>query len=98
MPLPDGTTHDYTRRTWGHDYCILAAHDAGQRLDASGWGPMAGLRPRIQRGDYLILVGKGGVGSTRYQVAGIEYRMDPADMWFATLRFAPRDALTKETP
>lgn len=95
-PLPDGATYDYTPRMWGHDYAILTAHDNGQRLDACGWGPF--LKPRLRRGDYLLLVGKDGVGSTRYQVAGVEYRMDPEDMWFATLIFKPRQhvVMTKE--
>jgi hypothetical protein len=94
LPLPDGKTRDYTNRGWGHDYVIHHVIDGGRELRCSGWGP--GFGPRIVRGDYLILPGKDPGATTRYQVAEIEYHMDPADMWAATLRFAPRDALAKE--
>lgn len=75
-------THDYTKRTWGHDYTTLSVIDGGKRLRLSGWGR------GIEAGDYLLLQNDGG--STRYQVESIEYRMDPPDMWFAEVRFAPR--------
>lgn len=75
-------THDYTNGTWGHDCNILNVLDGGQRLRASGWGR------GISAGDYILL--KNGEGSTRYQVSSIGYRLDPGDMWFADLHFAPR--------
>lgn len=75
-------THDYTRRTWGHDCATMAVIDGGQRLCLSGWGR------DIQEGDYLIL--PNGDGTTRYHVDSIDYRMDPPDMWFAEASFAPR--------
>jgi hypothetical protein len=95
-PLPEGRTHDYTRRGWGHDYVIHHVIDDGQELRCSGWGPAFGNR--IVRGDYLLLVSKpeSQVDSTRYQVAEIEYHMDPQDMWAATLRFAPRQHVMME--
>jgi MioC protein len=75
-------THDYTRRTWGHDYATMAVIDGGRRLRLSGWGH------GIKVGDYLIL--PNGNGTTRYRVDSIDYRMDPPDMWFAEATFAPR--------
>lgn len=79
-------THDYTRRTWGHDYAAMAVIDGGQRLSLSGWGR------GIKAGDYLIL--PNGGGTTRYRVDSIDYRMDPPDMWFAEATFAPRQAVS----
>lgn len=79
-------THDYTRRTWGHDYTTLKVIDGGQRLRLSGWGL------GINSGDYLILLN--GNGTTRYRVDSIEYRMDPCDMWFVEATFAPRQAVS----
>lgn len=90
-PLPDGATYDYTRRMWGHDYTINEVIDGGRELHAAGWGPMLSLRS-LRRGDYLILQGKAPGSSTRYQVTAVRYAFDPNDMWFATLRFAPRTA------
>jgi hypothetical protein len=49
----------------------------------------------IQEGDYLLLEGKGGRRTTRYQVQKIERVMDPPDMWFAQLAFAPRQYATR---
>ncbi len=79
-------THDYTRRTWGHDYTTLRVIDGGQRLRLSGWGL------GINAGDYLIL--QNGNGSTRYRVDSIDYRTDPRDMWLAEASFAPRQAVS----
>jgi hypothetical protein len=79
-------THDYTRRTWGHDYSTTAVIDGGMRLRMAGWG--AGIKP----GDYLIL--PNGRDTTRYQVEKIDYRIDPPDMWFAEAVFAPRQAVS----
>jgi hypothetical protein len=75
-------THDYTRRTWGHDYFINHVEDGGVTLKAGGWGH------GIDAGDYLVLPNKRE--TTRYRVVSIRYERDPADMWFAELRFAPR--------
>lgn len=85
-------THDFGpgRRCLGHDYCIDKVHDSGQRVQASGWGHDGRL---IQEGDYLIL-DKGSGRATRYQVQKIERVMDPPDMWFAELMFAPRQHAT----
>jgi hypothetical protein len=81
-------THDYTKRTWGHDYATVNVIDGGQQLRLSGWGS------DIHDGDYLII--RNGNGTTRYRVDRIEYRMDPADMWFADVTFAPRPATSKD--
>ena len=82
-------THDYTQRTWGHDYTIFNVIDNGQRLRLSGWG--FGIRT----GDYLIL--PNGTATTRYHVDSIDYRMDPRDMWCAEATFAPRQLKEKNT-
>ena len=74
--------HDYTRRMWGHDFFVNDVIDGGQTIKAGGWGH------GIEAGDYLILPNRDG--TTRYQVESIRYCGDPSDMWFATLRFAPR--------
>lgn len=79
-------THDYTRRTWGHDYSTTQVIDGGMRLRLAGWGH------GIEAGDYLIL--PNGSDTTRYQVEKIDYRMDPPDMWFADAVFAPRQAVS----
>jgi hypothetical protein len=75
-------THDYTRRTWGHDFSTTAVIDGGLRLKLAGWGF------GIKAGDYLLL--PNGSATTRYQVESIDYRSDPPDMWFAEAVFAPR--------
>ena len=76
-------THDYRCRGFGHDYVIADVHDDGQRLNMYGWG--GGIRS----GDYLVMNHPNG-GETRYQMREIEYKLDPADMWFAMAHFAPR--------
>jgi hypothetical protein len=76
-------THDFTDRSWGHDYTISAIYNDGIDIDAAGWGL------GIKKDDYLIL--RENYRTTRYQVLEIEYRSDPRDMWFAKLRFAPRE-------
>ena len=43
-----------------------------------------------------VLAAKGGQRTTRYQVETIERVMDPPDMWFANLSFAPRRYATQE--
>jgi hypothetical protein len=75
-------THDYTRRSWGHDYSITEVIDGGKRLRMMGWGR------GIAAGDYLVI--PNGDSTTRYEVEKIDYRSDPADMWFAEAQFAPR--------
>jgi hypothetical protein len=59
-------THDYTRRSWGHDYTFTPA-DGGMRGRAVGWGK------GIAAGDFMLLVN--GPGSTRYQVEIDERRI-----------------------
>lgn len=88
-------THDFGpgRRCWGHDYTIDKVHDGGQRVRATGWGHGGRL---IREGDYLLLEAAGGKRATRYQVEKIKRVMDPPDMWFAELAFAPRTYATQE--
>ncbi len=81
---PEGNTHDYTARYWGHDYTFTPI-DGGRKGSAMGWGD--GLRV----GDYIILEHKGSRnGSSRYRIKSVEYYRDPPDMWSADLEFAPR--------
>jgi hypothetical protein len=56
--------------------------EGGQQLKAMGWGH------GLKTGDMILLQNEGG--STRYQIAEVKYLGDPADMWSATLEFAPR--------
>jgi hypothetical protein len=81
-------THDYTISRWGHDLVIMTTHEGGARIDASGWGE------GISKGDYIVFLrseaGWATGETTRYLVDKIEYKRDPADMWFAKLVFAPR--------
>lgn len=82
----DPTTHDYTRRGWGHDY-IFKPIDGGLRAEIFGWGH------GLSDGDYLLL--RNGDGSTRYQLDHVEYiggQGGPADQWRAAATFAPRPA------
>lgn len=80
-------THDYTRRCWGHNY-TFTPRNAG--LEASMWGWGRG----ISEGDYLILGNDepGANPATRYRVCSIRYCVNPRDMWFAQVSFAPREA------
>ena len=85
--FPEGETHDYTARGWGHDY-TFEPKDGGMRGRMSGWG--SGIKP----GDFLLLQNKklSGVQTTRYQIIKIDYMRDPPDQWFADVMFAPREA------
>ena len=75
-------THDYTERSWGHDFAIQKVENGGMNLGASGWGD------GIRVGDFLILPNKDS--TARYEVEGITYYHDPPDMWRADLKFSPR--------
>ena len=83
-----GRTHDYRdgHRGWGHDITYRPCDRGGRgtRLNASGWGC------GIAAGDYILL--SNGDADTRYSVHEISYHSNPADMWRATLKFAPRKA------
>ena len=80
------TTHDFTRRYWGHDYSILKVIKNGQKLWACVFSPM-----RLREGDFLVLAN--GDSTTRYQVTGdIDRPLDPGDQYFVPLKFAPRTA------
>lgn len=77
-------THDYTNCTWGHNYVVTSVSEGGLRINVTGWGR------GIKEGDYLIL--NNDIGTTRYCVVKIKYRLDPSDMWSAELSFSPRSA------
>jgi len=77
-----GKTHDYTRRTWGHDYAVTGIINKGKRITMTGWGR------GIKKGDFLLL--ENGILSTRYKVLTVFYYSDPADMWSIKAQFAPR--------
>ncbi len=78
------TTHDYTKRYWGHDY-TLEPINQGKKGHMMGWGR------GIKKGDFLLL--ENGDDSTRYKVDSINYRSDPPDMWSANVTFAPRPSV-----
>lgn len=83
-----GTTHDYTKRGWGHDYVITEVMDGGLTIRMSGWGS------NIQAGDYMLIVSQStdplANPDTRYQVKTVSYADDPRDMWSMEAVFAPR--------
>ena len=76
-------THDLSAQTWGSNYNLMEVRDRGMEVDLAGW------KSGIKVGDFLIL--KQRNSTTRYLVESIRYEQDPADMWFATASFAPRD-------
>lgn len=75
-------THDYSKPRWGRAVEVLSIEDGGQWLRVAGFGRAVGVE------DFLILPNRDG--TTRYQVAAIEYKNNPPDMWFADLVFRPR--------
>ena len=76
-------THDYTKRSWGHNYEITSIQNDGLNLNMFGWGL------GIKKGDFIIL--KNGSDTTRYCFGDISYYNDPHDMWTSNLKFKPRD-------
>tara|TARA_Y100001963_G_C6672968_1_gene396015 strand:+ start:300 stop:548 length:249 start_codon:yes stop_codon:yes gene_type:complete len=76
-------THDYSVRSWGHDYNILSINDNGLSLRLTGWGY------GLSDDDYIIL--KNGMDTTRYKIDEVRYENNPSDMWFAEASFAPRN-------
>ncbi len=81
-------THDYTRRSWGHDFTITQIFDGGMWLNMMGWGY------GLSKGDFIIL--PNGNETTRYLIKDIEYKSDPPDMWRAKVEFAPRARLARD--
>lgn len=83
--MTEPTTHDYRQSTkrWGHDLGVLNLLPDNV-IETYGWGR------GIKEGDYVLLTNSPLGTDTRYQVKEIEYKRDPADMWFAKLAFAPR--------
>ncbi len=86
--MTETKTHDYTRRTFGHDFAITKIFEGGMRVSMMGWGR------GISKGDFMIL--PDGHGTTRYQIASIRYYDNPSDMWRATAEFAPRARLARD--
>ena len=94
----ESRTFDYSasKRGWGHDIGFQVI-DGGMKLRAHGWGPRpAGVdetkREWMDAGDFVIISQTGGAETTRYRIDAIKYEMNPRDMWFADLSFAPREA------
>lgn len=79
-------THDYRKRYWGHDY-VWHPENNGLAGSLSGWGH------GIEQGDYIIF---GGGDGARYKFTSVRYCLDPSDMWFGKVKFAPRSAAMKE--
>lgn len=82
------STHDYTKRGWGHDYAITDVRANGQQISMTGWGR------GIRQGDYLLIESQstepGANPDTRYRVKSIRYCDDPSDMWSMEATFASR--------
>lgn len=82
------STHDYTKRYWGHDYTITDVRKRGMEISMMGWGH------GISEGDYMLIEGQstepGANPDTRYRVKTILYLGDPPDMWSMEATFAPR--------
>jgi hypothetical protein len=76
------TTHDFTKKAWGHNVEVMAVIDGGLGLRVAGWAH------GVERGDLLLL--PNGQSTTRYRVEQIDHQSNPRDMWFADLSFAPR--------
>jgi len=80
-------THDYRRRSWGHNCNWHPDPGGGGRT-----GMMQGWGYGIREGDFILL----RVGDppsrqeSRYRVTSIRYETDPSDMWWARVVFAPR--------
>lgn len=82
-------THDYTTRTWGHDFSFDLKTEDGKELSITGWGH------GIRCGDYIILPHRQS-GSTRYRFTKLKYFLDPPDMWHGTAVFTPRPAYCED--
>jgi hypothetical protein len=85
--LEQAKAHCDTHRELAEDGSVIWAdryfEEKARPLRAHGWGH--GLQP----GDYLLLSNEGG--ETRYVVRDdLRYEDNPPDMWFATLKYAPR--------
>lgn len=76
------TTHDYTKRYWGHDYVIIAIKNKGWQISMMGWGH------GLVVNDFILLENAGA--TTRYKLTKVEYEINPSDMWSAEAQFAPR--------
>ena len=88
-PAPTETkTHDYTRRSWGHNFTITEIFNGGMWLDMMGWGH------GLSKGDFIIL--PNGNETTQYLIKDIEYKSNPPDMWRAKVEFAPRARLARD--
>ena len=86
--MTETKTHDYTRRSWGHDFTITQIFDGGMWLDMMGWGH------GLSEGDFIIL--PNGNQTTRYLIKSVQYKSNPPDMWRAKVEFAPRARLARD--
>lgn len=79
-------TLDFRRLGWGHNCSFIHKHDdKGLR-----WDVALHSTPYPRVGDYLLV--SSGAQETRYQITEVRACGDPADMFFATIEFAPRAA------
>ena len=81
----DATTrvHDYRQQRWGYAIPVFNSKDGGLTVSALGFGR------GISANDILMLTDRTGQGLYFYRVVTLEYMLDPADMWEATLTFLP---------
>lgn len=82
---------DFSNPNLGHYIGIDKVRKGGHILDVHGFGPM--LEESLQKGDLVLLKNSkagNGDGRTQYMIHRIEYEHDPADMFWATLKFYPR--------
>jgi len=86
--MTETKTHDYTRRTWGHDFTITKNIDGGMWLHMMGWGH------GLSEGDFIIL--PNGNETSRYLIKSVQYKSNPPDMWKAEAEFAPRARLARD--
>lgn len=77
-------THNFSSAGWGHRIEIIALEPAGLTLRVAGW-----CSDNIKVEDYVTLP-RDRNSTTRYQVKSITWKLDPPDMFFAELVFAPR--------
>ncbi|SFD14078.1 hypothetical protein [Streptomyces aidingensis] len=79
------TVHDYRTQTLGHA-CTVNRRIHDGHYNVTGFGPILGPRPSI--GDYVIMPGSTG-GLFCGRIETLDLRMNPDDMWFATISKQP---------
>ena len=82
-------THSFLDRGFGHDVIVNKIEDDGQRIHVTGWCY------EISEGDTLVL--PNGSGQATYAVEKIRYKLDPRDMFAATLTYLGKPANAEES-